>query len=183
MSVLDKINIDFQVLDTNDPRVILIADNSIWGHIEDKPTIIEITVAGESSPKVHYFKQKQLNSINSYHLGLSCPNECGEMEFTDIPDGIYTITVKGSPDKYFKTRKYLRTVLTRLELDKLYINLNLFCKEKNMDLYNLLIDIDLMLKSAEANVRHDNIAKAQELFFKAQALIQKAKGCKSCVNV
>jgi hypothetical protein len=37
----------------------------------------------------------------------------------DLPDGIYDVTIKGSPDTFQKNRQYLRTTKTQLELDKL----------------------------------------------------------------
>lgn len=182
MAINDKINIDFQILGSNDPRFLNISDYSIWGQIESKPSIIEIIAPGEEFPWVHFFKKGQQNVITSVDLGLSCPSDCGEIEFLDLPDGIYTITVKGSPDSFNKSRKYLRTELIQLELDKMYINLDLLCKNKDVDILNTLTDIDLLLKAASANVRHDNICTAQELFFKAQDLIEQAKGCNGCVG-
>ncbi|MCA9749284.1 MAG: hypothetical protein KC414_09265 [Romboutsia sp.] len=179
---MDNINIDFQVLSTKDPRVLTIFDYSTWVHIIDKPSIVEITLPGESTPIVHYFNKKEVNAYYSTNLNINCPN-CGEDELLDLPDGIYEITVKGSPDKFYKTRKYLRTDLTQLDLDKMYINLNLLCEDKDEDLANKLTDIDLLLRAAESNVRYDNICKAQELLFKAQELIEKAKGCSGCVGV
>lgn len=183
MDILQNINIDFQVLDTKDPRIITIADSSMWGHIVNKPSIIEIIMPGEKNPIVHYFMKKQLNIFNSINLALNCVSECGGTELLDLPDGIYTITVKGSPDSFNMTRKYLRTTKTQLELDKLYIRLNLLCQKGDFNDLKNLTDIMLLLKAAEANVRYDNIKTAQELFFKAQDLIEKLKKCKGCVGV
>ncbi|MDC7251050.1 MAG: hypothetical protein PQJ49_14165 [Sphaerochaetaceae bacterium] len=182
---IDKIQVDFQIIDTKDPKILTLADISVWSVIAEKPAVVEILLPGESEPVKHYLNKNQLNIYNSVFLGLACPSECeGEdIELTDLPDGIYEITVKGSPDTYSMTRKYLRTELTQLELDKMYINLNLLCDRKDMDLLNILTDIDLLLKAAHANVRYDNTCKAQELLFKAQELIEKAKKCNGCVGV
>ena len=182
-TILDPINIDFQILDTKDPRILMIADSSSWGHIENKPSIIEIILPAEKNPIVHFFNKKQINIFNSLNLALNCVNECGESELIDLPDGIYTITLKGSPDSFKMTRKYLRTTLLQLELDKVFINLNLLCKNNDLGLLNILDEISLLIKAAEANVRFDNIKKAQELYFMAQDLIKKTKNCKGCVDV
>lgn len=183
MSLIDKTKVDFQILDSKDPKYLNIIDYSVWGQLEDKTTIVEVTVPGEETPRVHYFKQGQLNVMTSVNLGLTCIDECGEVELVDLPDGIYTITVKGSPDSYNKTRKYLRTELTELDLDIIFINSNLLCKNKDVDVINLITDIKFLLDASAANVRYDNICEAQELLFKAQDLIEKAKNCSGCVDV
>lgn len=179
---IEKINIDFQVLDTHDPRVLSIADYSEWAQISEKPAIVEIILPGTEEPVVHYFDKQKINIFNSNTLQTGCKGDCLGVELVDLPDGIYEITVKGSPDTFNKTRKYLRTELTRLDLDAIYLNLNLLCKNKDRDLMNTLIDIDLLLRSAESNVRYDNICSAQELLFKAQELIKEAKNCSGCVD-
>ena len=183
MAVTDTIEIDFQIIPTLDPRYISIADYSTWGQLENRPSIVEVIIPGEELPKVHYFKQGQLNIINSFHLGITCLSDCGEVELVDLPDGIYNITVKGSPEEYNMTRSYLRTTLTKLELDKLYINLDFNCKQVNSNLLDLLTEIEFLLKAAESNTRFSNNCKAQELLFKAQDILEKAKKCESCVDV
>lgn len=177
-----KINIDFQVIPTRDPKILSIADYSFWEYIEEKPSIIEIILPGESIPITHYFNKREINIFHSINLNLNCNPDC-ENEYLDLPDGIYEVTVKGSPDKYNKTRKYLRTELTQLDLDMMYINLNLLCENKDKDVINKLTDIDLLLRAAESNVRYDNTKKAQELLFKAQELIEKTKNCSGCADV
>lgn len=181
--LIEKINIDYQVLSTRDASVLSVADYSTWGQIGNKPSIIEIIMPGDKEPVVHYFNKREINIFNSVNLNINCPSgDCLEAELLDLPDGIYEITVKGSPDKFQKTRKYLRTELTQLELDKMYIGLNLLCENKDENLLNILTDIDLHIRAAESNVRYDNICKAQELLFRTQELIEKAKGCSGCVD-
>lgn len=183
MAILDKVKVDFQVLDTRDPRYLSVADYSSWGHLEGKTTIIEIIPPGEEDPWTHYFNQNQVNVFHSVNLGINCIDDCGEADLIDLPDGIYTITVKGSPDSFNMTRKYLKTDLLRLELDKLYINLDLIGNNKDIDVINIITDITMLLEAAAANVRYDNIAEAQSLFFAAQDLLEKNKNCEGCADV
>ena len=42
MAILDHIKLDFQILNTGDPKLLIVMDTSVWGFIEDKPSIIEI---------------------------------------------------------------------------------------------------------------------------------------------
>lgn len=176
---LKSIKIRFQVLRNYDPKNITIIDTSEWAQIKDKPAIIEITLPGETEPHVEYLNKNSVNYFNSIILGFNC-DDCGEFEELDLPDGVYTITIKGSPDKFNHTLSYLKTDITRRELDAIMMKVN-FCKNSvDSDLVNQIYKADFYIKSAEANVRHGNVCEAQELFFKAQDDIKKLNNCKSC---
>lgn len=180
--MISNIKIDFQVIDTGDPRVLMIADNSVWAQIENQPKVIEITTPG-NDPKTdfvaHYFQPYQINSFNSETLGLSCSDDC-PIELDPLPDGVYTIIVKGSPDKFNLTRKYLKVDNTQLELDKLFIAYYNSCKENNKCFKDTITDIQMLIDGAKASVRFDDVCKAQELLFRAQELIERVKRCKKC---
>ena len=179
---MKKINIDFQIYDSQDPKVFIVLDTSEWAHIENKPAIIEIILPGESKPITHYYAKNAVNILNPVNLNLDC-GECFQSEM-ELPDGIYEVTVKGSPDKFEKNRKYLRTTKTQLDLDNLYIQLSLECFNDDNDIKSKiekLNEIQFLLKSAEANVRYGNNCTAQDLLFTAQKLISKHKKCSDCV--
>lgn len=177
-----EIKIDFQIYDSRDPKVFIVLDISEWAHIEIKPAIIEILLPGESIPITHYYTKNAVNILNPSNLGWDC-GDCLISE-ADLPDGIYEVTVKGSPDKFRKTRKYLRTTKAQLELDTLFIDLSLECYRDDEDIkskINKLNEIQLLLRAAEANLRYDNTCVAQDLFFRAQDLIKKGKKCNDCI--
>lgn len=177
-----KIIIDFHVTDNNDPRVLNVIDASYWRHIENKPSIIEITLPGDNEPIVHYFTKKQVNLFNSSNLNLNCPDGCEDVQLIDLPDGIYIITLKGSPDTFFKTRKFLKTSKFQLELDQIYINMGLECEKENIEAIDKVNKINLLLAATEAHVRHDNICKANETFTIATDMLEDLKNCKECVD-
>lgn len=174
----NTINIDFQIYDSKDPKKFIVLDTSNWGHIQEKPSIIEIILPGEVEPVVHYFNKNAVNIFNSTNLHLSC-NDCNDSNI-DLPDGIYDITVKGSPDTFNSNLSYLRTTNTQLKLDKLYIKLSLECYKSDNDIskqIHKLNEIELLLKSAEANVRYGEDCIGQELLYKAQKLIDNNQKC------
>ena len=179
MNVLAKIELDFQVLDTGDPRVLMIADNSEWGQIENSPKIIDITLPGEKWENriTHYFKANQINTFNSNTLNLACTTST---ELVDLPDGIYTITLTGSPETYTTTRNYLKIDSTQLSLDKLFIEFYTSCKESYKCFKDYVIDIQMLIDGAKACVRYGDTGKAQELLYRAQELIERVKRCKKC---
>lgn len=176
---LKSINIKFQVLRNYDPTNITILDTSEWAQIKDKPAIIEITLPGETEPHVEYLTKNSVNYFNSIILGLNC-DDCGKYEELDLPDGVYIITIKGSPDKFNHTVSYLKTDTTRRELDGIMMKFN-FCRDSvDSGLWSKIDKADFYIKMAEVNARNGNICEAQELFFKAQDDIKKLNNCKSC---
>lgn len=174
---LGRINIDFQVINSNDPALLLVADFSDWNHIDNKPAVIEITLPGSSQAVSYNFVKHTVNPFNSLNLYLNC-SDC--QEYSDLPDGIYTITVKGSPDTFFKTRYYLKLDKTRLELDKIYAGAGLEYAKDDKAMRDALSVIEFYLKVASAHTRRGNIGKAHQFFIEAQNLIERNKGCKNC---
>ena len=98
----------------------------------------------------------------------------------NLPDGVYTITVKGSPDTYKLTKLWLKTDNTQLELDKLFIAYYNSCGENNKCFKDLIFDIQMLLDGARASVRFSDVCKGQELLYRAQELIERVRRCKKC---
>lgn len=178
---MGKINVDFQITSTHDPKYIVVIDTSNWEHISNKPSIIEILLPGEQKPVVHYFDKNRVNVFNSYNLFLNCDDCPQGAELLDLPDGIYHITVKGSPETFNRTRQFLKTDKTRLELDKYISTLSLTCDEFSKEVLERINKINLFLQGAEANTRLGHYCEAQELLFKVQKMMSKLKKCKACV--
>ncbi len=182
MSITGKIIIDFQVFDNENPKVLIVDDSSLWKHIEDNPSIIEITLPGESEPRVITFGKNRRNIFTSVILGISCFEDCEENDYVDLPDGVYTITVKGSPDSFNKTRKFLKTSLLELELKQLFVTQGLECKDVSKSFLELKQEVDLYLKGAKSNITFNNSQKAFDLYNRACDAMQKLKDCKPCAD-
>lgn len=171
-----KPRLDFQVHDIKDPRVLSIMDYSTWGVAEGKPTIIKITLPGDKNPVVHYFQQGVMNVFNSSNLGVVC-DPCELPDLLPLDDGIYQITLEGSPDTYNLTKYYLRTTNLCLELDALYMKSKIECKELSCETLQDLIKPSLLIKTAEAFTRVGDFCKAQEIFDLAVAVVEDQKKC------
>jgi uncharacterized protein HemX len=63
-----------------------------------------------------------------------------------------------------------------LEIDKVLISTDFSCGG-NEEVMEKLQEIDFLIKSAEANVRYDNISKAAELMELADKRLKKLKNC------
>ena len=151
MALLDTINLDFQVLSTGDPKILAIVDTSVWGFIEDKPAIIEIITPGTTSPKVYNFVKGKSNIFNSSNLLLSPVGE-----YNDLVDGIYRISVKGSPDTNCKHRDFLKTDKVRKELAEIYVSLGIDNDKETIEKKRIIQDYDLLIRAAEYSVTRDN---------------------------
>lgn len=175
------INIDFTVTESWNPATFLVDDNSYWQVIKDKPAIIEIETPGGASHSVNVYTKEGRNNFNSVNLGLNCPTgDCEDVELLPLPDGIYTITVKGSPDSFRKTKKYLRTTNFRMKLMKYKIELYSSMCDVCEKMRNKVIDMEMLLDAAAANIMEDNCKEAQRLFYKAQEMLNTIKECKTC---
>lgn len=168
---LENINIDFEILHTSDPNSLLVCDKSVWAHIVDKPAIIEITLPTEKLV-THYLSPKNnVLVFNSSNLYLSSSTDKA------LPDGIYKITVKGSPDTFQKTRSYIRMTKLQLDVDKLYLEDGLDTRE---EIQELTWYIDFLMRAADAAMRQDQKQKAIKFYKEAKKLYDNYTNCKDC---
>lgn len=167
------IQIDFSI--HSSPYYLKVVDLSVWGLIESKPAIIEITLPGYAEPVTKYFDKNKLNVFNSNLVGINCDGQEG---LTTLPDGIYKIVVTGSPEKYTKEYFYLKTDLFDMEVDKIFIN-NFDDLDKQA-FEDKLTKIEFLKRGAEANLRYDRIDIAGALFEKAQEMVEDLRDCATC---
>ena len=175
MNVTDKINIDFQIIPTGDPKLLVVADTSVWGAIEDKPSIIEIKVPNSDKVVVHYFEKNKLNIFNTSNLLLSSIGT-----YNDLSDGIYSITVKGSPDSFCKSRDFLKDDKTKLEMHKLYISLGFDKDDKTKRLKEQIYEIDMLVRAANASVALGKSPKGATYLRRAMEELKRFNRCDDC---
>lgn len=153
-----NIRIDYNI--TSTPYTIKVEDLSEWGPIAGKPTIIEVTSPGYSEYKTHWFDQGKSNYFNTGNLEMNC-KDCDDNK--TMLDGVYTITVKGSPELNSRTEYYLKTDLFEMEMNKILISK---IKKYNYsdNFKKKFLEIKFLMWSAEAHLEIDSIAKATKLF-------------------
>ena len=171
-----KINIDFDI--KSDLYYIKVFDFSVWGLIESKPSIIEITLPGFSTPITKYFDKKKVNIFSSILLESTC-TDCDNELPQVLSDGIYVVKIIGSPDKYNKELKYLKTDTIQMELDRIYIDS--ISGNVDIDLIRKKLNkIEFLLRGAEAHLRYDMERECSMLFDQAQKLTEDLIECKTC---
>ena len=164
--------LDFQIVPTYDPRLIIVYDNSYWASIADKPSIMEVTLPGYTNSVVHYFEKNQVNTFNSINLNMNCPSgDCNEdFELNNLPDGIYHLKLIGSPDTYNISKYYLKTSSLQLDIDSLYI-----MKADDEKVFDKIQKIESIIKYAEAALRKGNINLSSVLYKKAKKEVDRLK--------
>jgi hypothetical protein len=172
MPEVGRPQIRFQI-SSGEPEALYVADFSNWLTLTNRPAVISITLPGSSNAITYAFNKRRINEFNSNTLYQNC----GDCDFTPLPDGIYKVTVT-STSPYELTKYYLKTDEIRLDLDKLYIELGIDYNAAKKDEIEQLQKIEFFLKSAEANTRRGDLARAQRDFQYVQDLM--TKNCKSC---
>lgn len=119
MKTVGEIKPDFQVIESGDPRILMIADTSDWVYAESKNSFFSVKLPGSIKEITYSFKKHSINSLNSHNLGISClKGDCTEEEYVELPDGIYTIKIISGYVGIDKERYYLKTDKIELELAK-----------------------------------------------------------------
>mgnify|MGYP001046504170 CR=1 FL=1 len=168
-----KTSLDFDIL--SDLYWLRVIDYSYWGIIEDKPSIIEITIPGYSSVITRYFDKYKSNGFNSVNLELNCQGDCFGVDKVPLPDGVYTLKLIGSPSKFNKERYYLKTDHIQNDIDRIVVDS--FNKGTYSEIDADLTDIEIILRGAEAHLRQGIIKEAGQLYDLARKKIDKLRKC------
>ncbi len=173
---LNKVNLRFEYLPVYDPKTMLLVCTSDWSFIKDEPAIVEITPPGSSRPIVEYWAKNEVNKFDSASLLLTCEARCYS-EMIPIPDGIYHIKIKGSPDT-FNYESYISFDSNlQLEIDKAYSSLGLDIEAEDEIRVNSLWNMKMLLEASRSSIREGKIKKTQEYYKEAKRLVEAFKNC------
>lgn len=175
MAILDKIRLDFQILNTGDPKLLVVADTSVWGAIEDKPAIIKITPPGSNQTRTYNFVKSKNNVFNSSNLLISPVGE-----YNDLADGIYRVEINGSPDTHCVHRDFLKTDKARKELANLYVSLGLDDDKETIEKKKIIQSYDLLIRAAEYSVLIGQLKRGMNYFKKVIQYIKDYNECETC---
>lgn len=168
-----EIDVRFRV--TSDLYNLHIIDDSCWGMAEGKPTVIEITLPGYSSPISSYFQQRD-TSYDSNSLKLTCDVEACKLQ--ELPDGIYHVKIKTSPSKYYYELDYIKLDKLSRSLDLILINgLDDDCQDCSQEFH---WEARFTLENIKALVREGEIKRAQSLYKSLMKKADRKLNCKNC---
>lgn len=175
---MNNIKLDFEVVDTKNPKTLKVYDTSEWGILSERPAVIEIKTPDKEDVYAYYLGKNNLNIFTSLTLGYNC--EDSDVTYKDLPDGVYDITIIGSPSSYKFNRKYLKTDYIRLSLDKAWVKAGILCDHQDDDMLSKIQEIEYVLVAAESSMRLGFINDAKELLKKAYRLLDILNKCEGC---
>lgn len=166
--------IDFEILDIDNPKIIVFLDASEY--LADNPElpILEITLPGFNNHFVVNITPKQINVLNANTIGITKTLQAKDDCLPDLPDGVYKFMYRICPyDKIFLCKYYLRTVLLNIKIKELYKLLEFSdCSFlEDAKLKSKLLDIDQLLVAAKAFAEDGNNKKASNLYQLADKIV------------
>lgn len=174
-------SIDFYILDINDPKNILILDRSNYLFEPEKPRLFITPPGFTGDLEIEYpaFKNSVFE-INSDSIGLT--EKCDtENSFADLPDGVWQITMAVCPyEELFSKKCYLRTTMLECKLTDLLLRFD-DCGCTDVESFKKdIINIDILLLSAKAEVSICNVEKATSKYKQALKLINNLETKLNC---
>lgn len=159
--------LDFDIYDGDyNPKTMVFMDKSLYREAPDKPKLV-IMLPGYVDYKILPVNPNSFTLINSSLLGLNNINE-----FSDLQDGVYTLTYEICPETIFYKRKlYLRTINLEYKLWDILTVKTDFTKEEEKK----LLLFDKLLKTAKSFAYNDDAVKAQLYYFESEQLLNSIK--------
>lgn len=176
-----KIKVNFQVLESKNPQLLLVADTSRWEYAENLPAYLFITLPCSSKPLQFSWKKEAINSFNSNNFGLSCVVECDEQDYRDVPDGVYTINLKSGYEGIETTKYYLKTDRFNNELTKVIVKNGTEYDPKDKDFRDNIFQIKWMLLTAESKAYQGDFIQAGKYFEESKKLLKSYIECSDCL--
>jgi hypothetical protein len=179
--IVGEISINFDVIQST-VQTLWIGDNSSWLYAENSPANILITLPGSTKPLTFSLKKKAINSFNSHNLGITCfSGGCTEEVYGDLPDGIYTICLQSNLNGFTKTKFYLKTDRTELELSKVIVKHGFEYSKSDKEFRNKIYDIDWLIKVAKSHAKLGDFVKADRFFQESRQILKVLSDCKDCI--
>lgn len=178
------IDINFQVLNTNDPSTILIADQSQWGVSENKPAYLIVTPPGSKNTINLNFPKERIMILTSIALGLSeACLDCTGQKYDDLDDGIWEFCLQSAFEGLNKKRFYLKDDQLRQQIAKIRIRLYdtqglTFVRTKASDEIAIM---ENMLDVANDLTMEGRTKDAMKAYNEASKIAERYENCKNCM--
>jgi hypothetical protein len=183
MPLLDiqSYKIDFVVLDTNDPKKIILLDQSKYLDTPEKPKLF-ITPPGFTGHLEVQYKPNSIIILDSDSIKLTESCDYND-KLVNLTDGVYQITMAICPySELFSKKCILKTTQLEASYRELLLSLDVSSPcITDAKLKEQIIDLDILIQSAKAEITICNIEKATSKYKTAAsklASINKKLNCK-----
>lgn len=155
---IDTYKIDFNILETNNPKIIALLDLSNYLTVPNKPLLF-VTLPGFTGHVEIPYIPRSIITLNSDDLKLT--EECDYDDLADLPDGVYQIRMAVCPyDELHSKKCWLKTTNFDCQFQDILLNYeNCDCLDQSK-LKETILDVDILIQSAKAEINRCNIDKA-----------------------
>lgn len=166
---MEYIEIDFDVLETNNPKKLMIADTSKnWLHADELPAYIRITLPGSKNSKDYTFDKRGIMVFNSNTLGLTdLRSNCGQSEYANLPDGVYKLKLQSGFEEHFVEKYYLKTDLVEKEIAKKIVENSLNISTNSDVFIDKVFKIEWKMRVAKSFLREGNVPMVMRYYNEA----------------
>lgn len=167
MSIVSKNILDFEILDSDNSKIIVFIDASTYIDKNPEKPILEVVLPGFNQYFLVNIAHSQINVLNANTLGITKTFSDNYNCLTDLPDGIWEYTYRICPYDKVHTKKFvLRTALLNKKLNSIYKKLeNTDCSLKeDRKIKNKLTDIDIFINTAKAYAEDCNKEKSSNFY-------------------
>jgi hypothetical protein len=183
MQGIHRTYLDFEILETGNPKTLVFVDSSQYMEAPDRP-LLEVFLPGFNKYLLTNVVAGQVNTFNSSTLGL---NETLNINFLqELPDGVWSFRFKICPyDLVYIDKKHMRVTQLVAKLNFLYNELSIdgcSCPTKtDAFIQSELTRIHILIEGAKAVVNIDSV-KAYKYYQLADKMIEQLlkKFCKNC---
>lgn len=176
------LNIDFQIITgSTNCKHLMVVDSSNWGPAILNPSYIDITTPGSTFPVSVLFQKQVINTFNGNNLNLSDVSDYSSLP--NLPDGAYQICVRvcmgtdGNGDPIYQQvcKYWLQDCQIRCRLAQKLLAIDLACDVCKRDYLNEVLEIQLFLDAAQAQIDNCNVNKAMEYYRRAAQELERLK--------
>ena len=161
---------NLEVLAAKDCAYLSVLDTSYYPSPIESANL-SITVPGYETAFEFAFTLGEVNVFNSYSFGFTTS---ATSDFSDLPDGVYTLNLTTCPDTGECVRYHLRTCKINCRLAEQWAQYVDCCDDEKV-----LMDLDrieFLLKGAEGHADLCDPVKASQLYKKADDLLRRIEG-------
>lgn len=176
-------HLDFEILETGNPKTLVFVDSSQYIESPDRP-LLEVFLPAFNKYLLVNVIPGQVNTFNSSTLGLNSALQINFLQ--DLPDGVWSFRYKICPyDFIFIDKKHIRVTQLICKLSEVYNTISIDGCEcpTQIDVFiqKQLTRIHILIEGAKAVVNLDYI-KAGRYYNLANKLVDDLlhKFCKNC---
>lgn len=174
---IDTYKIDFNILETNNPKILAILDLSNYLEIPQKQRLF-VTLPGFTGHVEVPYKTNTITVLNSDNLKLT--EECDYEELADLPDGVYQIRMAVCPyDELYTKKCWLKTTAFDCRFQNILLNYDDCNSTDKKYIEESIMKIDILIQSAKAEISRCNIERA---ISKYQSALKKLESLEKKLN-